>query len=116
MFTNEKTWRTCIYCDVADNRSVVRKPNILSIMTTTIWTGSIGSSGLLVDNESTLDIDFHGTRMNDCAVYFGCVGEGPRSLDGCILRRGMAVSLRDNCRHDETQMLRRPGEPDSGDF
>jgi hypothetical protein len=36
-------------------------------------------------------------------------------LGECVLRRGMAVSLRNNCRHDEKQVLWRLGEPDSGE-
>jgi hypothetical protein len=78
---------------------------ILGIMTSAIGAGPIGRRGLLINNECALDIDLHRTRMNDGVVYFRSVGECPRSLDGCILSRGIAISLSHSRRHDEKQII-----------
>jgi hypothetical protein len=94
---------TCIHCDVANHGSMVRKSDVLGVMATTIGAGSIGRGGLLVNYEGALNIDLHRARMNDRTVYFGCVREGPRSLCRYILRRGVAVSLRQSRRHDEKE-------------
>lgn len=92
---------------MTDYGGMVRKSDVLGVMATAVGSGPIGRCSLLVNYESALNIDIYGARMNDCAVYFGCVCEGPRSLRRCILKRkrkrkrGIAISLRHSRRHDE---------------
>jgi hypothetical protein len=94
---------------------MVRKSDILGVMATTVGAGAIGRRGLLVNYEGALNINLHGARMDNCVVYLGCVCEGPRSLRRCTLRRGMAVSLRYNRRHDEKYVQWWLAEPDTED-
>lgn len=95
---------TCINCDVADDSCMVRESDILGVLTTAIGTGAIGRCGLLVNNECALNIDLHRAGMDDSAVYFGGVCEGPGSLSGFLVRGGIAASLRHNRRHGEKQV------------
>jgi len=93
---------------------MVRKSDVLGVIATAAGASPIGRDGLLVNYEGALNIDLHGARMSDCAVYFGCVCEGPRSFRRCILR-SIAVSLRRSRRHDEKAEQWWLVEPDTED-
>ena len=95
-----------IYSNMTNNRSMIRQPDILGIMTSPICVlVQVRSTRILIDDESARNIDLHRARVYDGIIYLSSVCSGSmwdgRTDIGFILgiARKKSICLRSFRRH-----------------
>jgi hypothetical protein len=104
---------TYINSYMAHNGCMIRKSNVLCVITTAVgtWTLPTQAARLLIDDKCPFNIDLDRSGVDDGAVYFGSICSGPRSSRSTTVTLTAVTLLRCFCRHGVEDMTIDPERP-----